>query len=35
MGQIKVNLLKKNFWSRLISVPPANKSVAPGKIPQN
>ena len=25
MGQIKVNLLKKNFWSRLISVPPGNK----------
>ena len=34
MGQIKVNPLEKKLL-RLISVPPANKSVAPGKIPQN
>ena len=35
MGQIKVNVLEKNLWLRLISVPPANKSVAPRKIPKN
>ena len=34
MGQIKENPLEKNLWSRLISVPPTNKSIAPGKIPK-
>ena len=35
MGQIKVNLLEKNLLVKTNKRTPANKSVAPGKIPQD